>query len=104
MGSVVARPWPPSKPHMGTGSPICQPSSTLPGANRHLSTEPIGYVSLWVPDIRKAATFFGAELGWSYAPGSGAHGRQIVGATPHHGLYGLHVRRRSGHEVYLGQL
>ncbi len=48
----------------------------------------IGYVSLWVPDVARAAAFFGATLGWSYAPGSGPEGRQVQGQTLHHGLWG----------------
>ena len=52
----------------------------------------IGYVSLWVPDLERAAAFFGQVLGWTYRPGSGAEGRQIEGVTPHHGLWGGHER------------
>jgi predicted enzyme related to lactoylglutathione lyase len=48
----------------------------------------IGYVSLWVPDVARAASFFGSVLGWTYGPGSGEQGRQVPGTTPHHGLWG----------------
>lgn len=48
----------------------------------------IAYASLWVPDVDRAAAFFGAVLGWSYGPGSSGQGRQVEGATPHHGLQG----------------
>jgi predicted enzyme related to lactoylglutathione lyase len=48
----------------------------------------IGYVSLWVPDVGRAQTFFGTVLGWAFAPGSGVQSRQVDGATPHHGLWG----------------
>ena len=48
----------------------------------------IAYVSLWVPDVDRAAAFFGAVLGWSYAPGSGPQGRQVEGVNPRHGLWG----------------
>jgi predicted enzyme related to lactoylglutathione lyase len=48
----------------------------------------IGYVSLWVPDVARAQAFFGSVLGWSFAPGSGTQGRQVAGASPHHGLWG----------------
>ncbi len=47
----------------------------------------IGYASLWVPDVERAAAFFDAVLGWAYGAPHGA-GRQVVGATPHHGLQG----------------
>lgn len=48
----------------------------------------IGYVSLWVPDVARAQAFFGVVLGWSFAPGSGAQGRQVIGTSPHQGLWG----------------
>lgn len=48
----------------------------------------LAYVSLWVPDVDRAAAFFGAVLGWAYAPGSGPQGRQVEGVTPRHGLWG----------------
>jgi predicted enzyme related to lactoylglutathione lyase len=48
----------------------------------------IGYASLFVPDVERAQAFFGAVLGWEFAPGSGTEGRQVVGVTPHHGLWG----------------
>jgi uncharacterized glyoxalase superfamily protein PhnB len=48
----------------------------------------IGYVSLWVPNVARAAAFFAKVLGWRYAP-SGSHaGRQVQGLTLHHGLWG----------------
>jgi predicted enzyme related to lactoylglutathione lyase len=46
------------------------------------------YVSLWVPDVERAAAFFGAVLGWRYTPGSSPQGRQVEGVTPSHGLWG----------------
>jgi uncharacterized glyoxalase superfamily protein PhnB len=60
------------------------------GAPRHPSPRDgdIGYVSLWVPDVERAATFYAAALGWTYAPGSGPQGRQVEGQTLHHGLWG----------------
>jgi predicted enzyme related to lactoylglutathione lyase len=48
----------------------------------------VAYVSLWVPDVDRAATFFSAVLGWTYAPGSGPQGRQVQASTPRHGLWG----------------
>jgi uncharacterized glyoxalase superfamily protein PhnB len=52
----------------------------------------IGYVSLWVPDVERAALFFSRALGWTYAPGSGPPGRQVRGVSPSHGLWGGHDR------------
>ena len=48
----------------------------------------IGYVSLWVPDVERAASFYSAVLGWRYAPGSAPQGRQVVGGSTPHGLWG----------------
>ncbi len=48
----------------------------------------IGYVSLWVPDVERAASFFSAVLGWRYAAGSGSEGRQVEGTATPHGLWG----------------
>ena len=48
----------------------------------------IGYVSLWVPDVGRAATFFSDLLGWRYRPGSGSQGRQVEGLRLHHGMWG----------------
>jgi predicted enzyme related to lactoylglutathione lyase len=53
----------------------------------------IGYVSLWVPDVGRAATFFAAVLGWAYEAGDPSEGRQAAGRRVsghrlHHGLWG----------------
>lgn len=48
----------------------------------------IGYVSLWVPDVVRAADFFGEVLSWRYGPASGPQGRQVQGLSLHHGLWG----------------
>jgi len=48
----------------------------------------IGYASLSVPDVARAEAFFAAVLGWHTSPGSVPEGRQLVGTTPHHGLWG----------------
>lgn len=48
----------------------------------------IGYVSLWVPDIERAAAFFSTVLGWNYAPSHSPLGRQVAGVEPAHGLFG----------------
>jgi uncharacterized glyoxalase superfamily protein PhnB len=48
----------------------------------------IGYVSLWLPDVARGAAFFGSVLGWSYAPPAAGPGRQVVGTSLSHGLYG----------------
>lgn len=48
----------------------------------------IGYVSLWLPDVERAATFYSRVLGWRYAPASGPQGRRVEGLAFHHGLWG----------------
>ena len=48
----------------------------------------IAYVSLWVPDVDRAAAFFAAVLGWRYAPDSAPQGRQVDAVVPPHGLWG----------------
>ena len=48
----------------------------------------LGYASLWVPDVERAAAFFSAVLGWRLEAGSGAQGRQIGGLNVHHGMWG----------------
>src|SRR5205814_9505387 len=48
----------------------------------------IGYASLWVPDIGRAAAFYAAVFGWAYEPSHNPHDRQVPGATPPQGLWG----------------
>ena len=48
----------------------------------------IGYVSLWVPDVSRAATFFASVLGWRYEDDGRTEGRRVVGHHLHHGMWG----------------
>jgi predicted enzyme related to lactoylglutathione lyase len=48
----------------------------------------VGYVSLWVPDVDRAAAFFASVLGWRYGPASGPNSRHVDGHDLHHGLWG----------------
>lgn len=48
----------------------------------------IGYVSLWVPDVGRAAAFFSSVLGWTYEPQAAGHARQVADRALHHGLFG----------------
>jgi uncharacterized glyoxalase superfamily protein PhnB len=48
----------------------------------------IGYVSLWVPDADRAATFFSAVLDWPFAPSTRPGSRQVEGLNLHHGIWG----------------
>jgi uncharacterized glyoxalase superfamily protein PhnB len=48
----------------------------------------VAYASLWVRDVDRAAGFFADVLGWRYAEGGDAAGRQVEGAAPRHGMFG----------------
>lgn len=48
----------------------------------------IGYVSLFVPDVERAARFYSSVLGWVYGAPREAQGRQVEGLNVHHGLWG----------------
>ena len=48
----------------------------------------LGYVTLAVPDDEAAKTFYGAVLGWRFAPGSVDRGWNIEGTSPPMGLWG----------------
>lgn len=48
----------------------------------------IGYVSMVVPDLQRALDFYGAVLGWRFAPGSSEQGRQVENVTPMTGIGG----------------
>ncbi|HXW38599.1 MAG TPA: VOC family protein [Acidimicrobiales bacterium] len=62
-------------------------AETAPDGLRHGD---IGYVSLWVPDVGRAASFFGHVLGWDYEPvdGDRPQGRRVADRRLHHGLWG----------------
>ena len=62
-------------------------SSAVAGPER-IRTGDIGYVSLWVPDVERAATFFSAVLGWSFQPNSRGPNRMVEGTGISHGLAG----------------
>jgi predicted enzyme related to lactoylglutathione lyase len=46
----------------------------------------VGYVSLWVPDVSRAATFYREVLGWDVAVTPEAGGALVRGATPSTGM------------------
>jgi predicted enzyme related to lactoylglutathione lyase len=49
----------------------------------------VGYASVWVPDVTRAEAFYGNVLGWQFAPGSVAQGRQVTGLPNQHlGMWG----------------
>ncbi len=67
------------------------PPAGGPPLGRSAREGDLAYVSLWVPDGEQAAAFFGDVLGWKYAGGAGAT-RQVLGATPPHGIFGGQLR------------
>lgn len=61
------------------------PATAAGAALRHGD---IGYVSLWVPTIEPAVSFYASALGWRYAEGGSGAARQVEGLTLPHGLVG----------------
>jgi predicted enzyme related to lactoylglutathione lyase len=65
----------------------------LPGATAEpagaapLTQGDISYASLWVPDVARAAAFYGAVLGLEYVPAHNNRGRQAPGLAPPQGLW-----------------
>jgi predicted enzyme related to lactoylglutathione lyase len=51
-------------------------------------TGDVSYITMAVPDDERAKEFYGAVLGWRFAPGSVEHGWQVGGVRPHMGLWG----------------
>jgi len=48
----------------------------------------VGYASLWIPDIGRAAAFYAAVFGWAYEPSHNPRARQVPAAAPPQGLWG----------------
>ena len=76
------------------GVAVTEISPTLAGQAREaepgaapLQQGDISYVSLWVPDVARAAAFYGAVLGLDYLPAHNQRGRQAPGAVPPQGLW-----------------
>jgi uncharacterized glyoxalase superfamily protein PhnB len=63
------------------------PTATEPETTR-LHYGDVVYSSLWVPDVERAAAFYGSVLGWRYAPSSEPRGRQVDGLGQRIGLWG----------------
>lgn len=65
----------------GLNSPLTAPVEP-PASYR---TGDVGYVSLWEPDVTRAADFYNAVLGWNIAR---EHGNQVAAVVPATGLFG----------------
>jgi predicted enzyme related to lactoylglutathione lyase len=61
---------------------VAEPAGTAP-----LRRGDISYVSVWVPDVARAAAFYGAVLGLEYLPAHNDRGRQAPGVVPPLGLW-----------------
>jgi predicted enzyme related to lactoylglutathione lyase len=64
---------------------LMQPQPAEPVAPFRYRHGDTAYVSLWVPDVERAAAFFATVLGWD-AVGSGP-GRQVPDTTPPQGMW-----------------
>lgn len=53
-----------------------------------MTTSEVGYITIKTPDEERAQAFYGAVLGWEFAPGNVPHGYQITNVTPMGGLRG----------------
>lgn len=48
----------------------------------------VSYVTLHVPDLAAAQSFYSSVLGWTYEPGHVPYGAQVLGTSPMIGLWG----------------
>jgi predicted enzyme related to lactoylglutathione lyase len=62
--------------------------STAVSGTERIRPGDIGYVSLWVPDVERAARFFSGVLGWSFQPHTAGSNRMVESAGISHGLAG----------------
>jgi predicted enzyme related to lactoylglutathione lyase len=68
---------------------VTSDSSTTTSSSRNgVRQGDISYITLRVPDLEHTAAFFGRVLGWEYAPGRSADGRQVERTAPMIGLWG----------------
>ena len=69
------------------------PVAAAPAASASAYREgDLGYASLWVPNVDRAADFYAAVVGWSYAAGSAGEGRRIEGRSFPMGVWGEQER------------
>jgi len=52
-----------------------------------LGSGDLTYASLWLRDVERAARFFGAVLGWEFAPDHGGAGIQVTNLPVHLGIW-----------------
>jgi predicted enzyme related to lactoylglutathione lyase len=68
-----------------------QPGAAAAGPAAAPRDGDLAYITFEVADSRLARDFYGAVLGWRFAPGSIADGWQVEGTTPMAGLSGGHA-------------
>src|SRR5262249_12404462 len=66
---------------------VAEPAGEAESGAAPLRQGDISYVSLWVPDVARAAAFYGAVLGLEYLPAHEQRGRQAPGSAPPQGLW-----------------
>ncbi len=69
-------------------APAAAAAAAVGRGPRRLRQGDIGYASLWVPDVARAAAFYGPVLGVEYQQAHGGRGWQAVGVTPSQGFWG----------------
>jgi len=74
-------------PSAAAGSQAPGPGAAAGPGRTPLRQGDIGYASLWVPNVARAAAFYGAVLGVEYAPEHGQRGWQAADLTPPQGLW-----------------
>ncbi len=62
------------------------PASEAPPAPWHQGD--IAYTSVWVPDVERAAAFYGSVLGWQLTPDQAGQARHVLGQSNAIGLWG----------------
>jgi uncharacterized glyoxalase superfamily protein PhnB len=62
--------------------------ASSPGANPATRNGDLAYLTYAVADTERAREFYGAVLGWTFAPGRVDDGWQIQGTNPPAGMYG----------------
>jgi len=93
-GVVVSDTGAPRRPHPAPVAATRRRGATdvaddqAPGGAGASRQGDVGYASLWVPDIGRAAPFYAAVFGWEYGPSHDPRARQVPGATPPQGLWG----------------
>jgi predicted enzyme related to lactoylglutathione lyase len=63
------------------------PSAAAGSSLAPLRQGDVGYASLWVPDVARAAAFYAPVLGLRYAPAGDPRGQQATAVTPPQGLW-----------------